>query len=130
MNSGFIYASLIIGLMLFSSLSILFFPIFSVNEAKLALNNDYKLIAEQINLLRNCAISYGKSQLKFNENQMVTSCNDHQETFVITSNLTSNFPNDQISFNAWGNISRAGAITLKKGTEQKTITLHIGGGYE
>ncbi len=121
---------MLIGLMLFSSMSMLFYPLASFKNDKLVIKNDYYTIISSMDQMRDCAMLYGNSQIEFEQNKYLQTCNKQTKEFTTSSKMTTNFPDSTLSFNEHGNVNRAGTIKLEYGDELKDIIVHIGPGYE
>lgn len=130
MNKGFIYASMLIGLMLLSSLGVLFYPQLSINNDKLIFKQEVDLIKTQIDLMRLCGIEHQKANLVLSEHQVTTNCQQKEKSFIVKSSLKNNFPNNKVSFNQQGHINRSGTIEINYRGQKGDIVLHIGGGFE
>lgn len=93
------------------------------------LTYDQKIIQNAIKYARVCAIN-NKSELKIDSKKLTVVCLKKVRYFPINSNITTNFPENKLNFNANGKLRQSGTIKIQNKQADTKITLNIGYGYE
>ncbi len=127
-KQGFIYTSMLIGLMLLASMMALFYPVISTKSSKLDLQTDVKTINSIIDQARLCALTSGWSKLNFSKQGIVYECGLIKHDYTFKSSIDTNFPENKLTFNDRGHVNRAGTINVTNGINKKKILVHIGAG--
>ncbi len=81
-----------------------------------------------IEAARSCSVAYqSESFIKLSSNQINVICDTKNYRLALDDvKVSTNFPNDTLSFNKYGNVKRAGTINVSNEYGQKKITIGIG----
>ena len=130
-NKGFTLLEMLVNLFIVSSIIFVFVAPLSMAYNSMIINGTISLIGSEVQKIQSTNMSYSKTgYVHLKNDKIVSNYNDkiHATNLDKKVSYSSNFNDNKIEFNKYGNITRGGHIQISRNGNEKKIIFTLGEG--